>query len=201
MSRPHTLALPALFALALAAVPVFTARAQRATAGSTSGVFFGLQYTGTSVSVKSAAENLEFGSGFGLHVGVGLTENVSVLANFDRGVLTRRFDDSDVTISQYDALLRAYLVPGPTSPVRVFATGGVTGRAATGSTDFKGVAPTAGAGVHLGLSPNIALTGSALWTFGNLTRLSTITGGNTTRQDFKSTGTRIQVGASLYLFK
>lgn len=196
MSRSRTMS----FAIALTLATVASANLQ-AQPGSTRGVFFGLQYTGSSISAKSAAENLKFGSGFGLHAGAGISDNVSILANFDRGVLTRRFDNSDVTISQYDALLRLYLVPGVESPFRVFATGGATGRAATGSTDFDGIAPTGGAGVHLGLGNNVALTASALWTFGNLTRIGTITGGNTSKQDFKSTQTRIQVGGSIYLFK
>lgn len=196
MSRSHTLSLA--IALTLAPLAAHTLEAQP---GSTRGVFFGLQYTGSSINAKEAAENLKFGSGFGLHAGAGISDNVAILANFDRGVLTRRFDNSDVTVTQYDALLRLYMLPGVESPVRIFATGGATGRAATGSTDFDGIAPTGGAGVHLGLGNNLAVTASALWTFGNLTRIGTITGGNTNKQDFKSTQTRIQVGGSIYLFK
>ena len=175
-----------------------TAQAQ---AGAGRGLFVGLQYAGASVSVKEAAENLEFGSGFGLHAGFGMSDNVSVLVNFDRNVLNRRRDNEDVTVSQYDALLRYQLFPGADSPLRVFGTAGATGRAASGTTEFEGVAPTAGAGVQLHVSSSVALTGTALWTFGNLTSLRELTGGGTTRETFRSTGTRVQVGASLYLFR
>jgi hypothetical protein len=148
--------------------------------------------------VKSAAEDLEFGNGFGLHAGIGLSDRWSVLVNFDRSVLTGADSDAEVKLSQYDALLRLHLFPGPASPLRVFATAGATGRAASGSTEFEGVAPTAGAGVHLFLTPQIALNGTALWTFGNLTRASELS--NSTRESFRSTGTRVQAGVSLYLF-
>lgn len=198
MSHNRTPVFATILALLATTLGGTTLQAQ---AGSTRGLMVGLQYAGASVSVKEAAEDLKFGSGFGLHAGFGMSDNVAVLVNFDRNVLTRRGDSDDVTISQYDALLRLYLVPGADSPVRLFATAGATGRAASGSTDFDGVAPTGGAGVHIGLTPNIALTGSALWTFGNLTRLRDITGGNTTKESFKSTSTRVQVGASLYLFR
>jgi Outer membrane protein beta-barrel domain len=174
------------------------ATAAHAQPGSTKGVFLGIQYAGASVSVKSAAEDLEFGNGFGLHAGIGLSDRWSVLVNFDRSVLTGTDSDAEVKLSQYDALLRLHLFPGPASPLRVFATAGATGRAASGSTEFEGVAPTAGAGVHLFLTPQIALNGTALWTFGNLTRASELS--NSTRESFRSTGTRVQAGVSLYLF-
>lgn len=181
-------------ALAVCAVSA-TAHAQ---AGSTKGVFLGIQYAGASVSVKSAAEDLEFGNGFGLHAGLGLSDSWSVLVNFDRSVLTGADSNAEVKLSQYDALLRLNLLPGPESPVRLFVTAGATGRAASGTTEFEGIAPTAGGGVHLFLTPKIALNGTALWTFGNLTRASQLS--NSTRDTFKSTGTRVQAGVSLYLF-
>ncbi|MBL0939505.1 MAG: outer membrane beta-barrel protein [Gemmatimonadaceae bacterium] len=172
-----------------------------AQSGNTRGLFVGLQYSGASVSVKEAAENLEFGSGFGLHAGLGISDNVSFLVNFDRNVLNRRRDNNDVTVTNYDALLRYHLFPAAGSPLRVFGTVGATGRAATGTTEFEGVAPTAGAGLHINVTPMIGLTGTALWTFGNMTSLQDLTGGGTTRETFRSTATRVQVGASLYLFR
>ncbi|BAH39421.1 MAG TPA: hypothetical protein DGD08_02430 [Gemmatimonas aurantiaca] len=203
MSRTRFRSMPRLAAAAVALFATFSATRveAQADAGSTKGLFFGLQYAGASVSVKDAAEDLKFGSGFGLHAGLGISDNVAVLVNFDRSAVTRRGNSDDLTLKQYDALLRMYLLPGASSPVRVFATAGATGRAADRSTKFEGIAPTAGAGVHLGITPHIAITGTALWTFGNLTRLDDITGGSTTKEDFRSTGTRVQVGASLYLFR
>ncbi len=169
--------------------------------GSTRGLMAGLQYTGASFDVRSAAEDLRFGSGFGLHVGFGMGDDIAVLANFDRAVLRRRSDSDAVTVSQYDALLRAYLTPGPDSPVRLFAVAGATGRAASGTTEFKGLAPTGGAGAHIGIAPAVALTGSVLWTFGNLVRLRDLTGGDVTRETFKSTGVRVQAGMTVFLFR
>lgn len=207
-STPHrrypiaaTLAGKVAFALASAVALAVASPTLEAQAGSTRGLMLGLQYAGASVSVADAAEDLRFGNGFGLHAGYGVSDNIALLANFDRGVLTRRGDNDNVTVSQYDALLRMYLAPGASSPVRLFATAGATGRAATGSTSFEGVAPTGGAGIHLGVTSGVSLTGTALWTFGNLTRLADITSGRLTKESFKATGTRVQVGATLYLFR
>lgn len=188
-------------AIALMAMTTLSVTPAGAQSGNTRGPFVGIQYSGASVSVREAAENLEFGSGFGLHAGVGVSDNVSILINFDRNVLNRRRDNNDVTVTNYDALLRYHLFPAAGSPLRVFGTVGATGRAATRTVEFKGVAPTAGAGIHVNVTPMIGLTGTALWTFGNLTSLRELTGGETTRDTFRSTATRVQVGASLYFFR
>lgn len=204
MSKNQSRSTSAIVAATIAALlTTFSAGAAhaQADAGSTKGLFLGIQYAGASVSVKDAAEDLKFGSGFGLHAGMGFSDNVALLVNFDRSAVTRRSDDNGLTLKQYDALLRVYLLPDASSPFRVFATAGATGRAVDKSTKFENIAPTAGAGLHVGITPHFAVTGTALWTFGNLTRLDEITGGSTTKEDFKSTGTRVQVGASLYLFR
>jgi len=165
-------------------------------AQSTKGLFLGIQYSGSSVSVQSAANDLEFGGGFGVHAGLGLTDTFSVLANFDRSVLTGS-NNTDVALTQYDALLRMHLFPGASSPLRVFVTGGATARTANSGRDFEGIAPTGGAGAHLSLTRKIAVNATALWTFGNLTQASALT--SRQNEQFKSTGTRVQAGVSLYL--
>ena len=166
-------------------------------AQSAKGLFVGIQYSGASVNVKEAAQDLEFGNGFGVHAGIGLTDRFSLLANFDRSVLTGA-NDNDVELTQYDALLRMNLL-GAGLPVKVFLTGGATARTANSGRDFEGIAPTGGAGAQLFITPRLAVHGTALWTFGNLTRASQLNG-NDLDQKFTSTGTRIQAGASLYLF-
>ncbi len=181
----------AFTAAALAATAAASAEAQ-----SGKGLFVGIQYAGASVNVKEAAEDLEFGNGFGVHLGVGLSERWSVLANFDRSLLTG--NSADVRLTQYDALLRLHLI-GAASPLKLFVTGGATARSANAGRDFEGIAPTGGGGVQLFLSSGLAVHGTALWTFGNLTRASQLSG-NTVDRQFTSTGTRVQAGASLYLF-
>ncbi|MFO0074625.1 MAG: hypothetical protein ACK55A_21425, partial [Gemmatimonas sp.] len=64
---------------ALAAAALSTAAAASAEAQSGKGLFVGIQYAGASVNVKDAADDLEFGSGFGVHAGLGLSERWSVL--------------------------------------------------------------------------------------------------------------------------
>jgi hypothetical protein len=76
-------------------------------------------------------------------------------------------------------------------------TGGATGRSASKGEDFKNISPTGGAGVQLFVTPHIALNGTALWTFGNLTRADQIST-STPAGTYKSTQTRINVGVSLY---
>jgi hypothetical protein len=166
-------------------------------AQSSKGLFVGIQYTGASVSVKDAAQKLEFGNGFGVHAGLGLTDTWSLVANFDRSVLTGS-NNTDVELTQYDALLRMNLIGGG-SPLKLFVTAGATARTANRGRDFEGIAPTGGGGAQLFITPRIAVHGTALWTYGNLTRASQVSGSNL-EQQFRSTGTRIQAGAALYLF-
>ena len=157
MSRNRKPVLATVLALAM----VLTGTHLQAQAGSTRGLMVGLQYAGASVSVKEAAEDLKFGSGFGLHAGFGMSDNVAVLVNFDRNVLTRRGDSDDVTISQYDALLRLYRCRCADSPVRLFATAGPPDARHRGRPILM-ASLHRWCGVHIGLTPNIALTGSAL---------------------------------------
>ncbi|MBY0490752.1 MAG: porin family protein [Gemmatimonadaceae bacterium] len=171
-------------ALSVAGAPVAQAQA---------GPFVGIQYSGSSVSVKDAANDLKFGSGFGLHAGLA-GSRWAVLANFDRSVLTR--DAADVTLTQYDALARLTLL-GSGSPFQLYATGGATGRSASKGTDFKSIAPTGGAGVQLFVTPHIALNGTALWTYGNLTRANQLST-NAPAGTYTSTQTRVNVGVSIY---
>ncbi len=182
---------------AVVAATVLGGTALTAGAQTTKGLFFGIQYAGSSLDVKTAAQKLDFGSGFGLHAGLGLSDNVSVLANFDRSVLTGKSGDASVTVSQYDALLRLSVL-GAGSPLRVFVTGGATARSANAGRDFEEIAPTGGAGVQLFLSPKLAVNGTALWTFGKLTQAGQLS--NSTPGQYESTQTRIQAGGSLYLF-
>lgn len=169
-----------------------------ADAQSTKGIFVGIQYAGSSLNVKSAAENLEFGNGFGVHAGLGISDTWSVLANFDRSVLTGSTSNADVTLTQYDALLRMNVLPGAGSPIRVFLTAGATARSVDAGREFEQISPTAGAGAHLFVTPKIAINGTALWTFGKLTQADQLTAGQ--NGQFESTQTRVQAGVSLYLF-
>lgn len=176
------------FGMAVAALAVMAgsvAEAQR-------GPFAGIQYSGSSVSVNGAAQDLTFGGGFGLHAGLS-GGGWAVLANFDRSVLTR--DAADVRLTQYDALLRRTLVGG--SAIQLFATGGATARSASRGEDFEGIAPTGGGGVQLFVTSQIALHGTALWTFGNLTRASQVSS-SLPAATLRSTQTRVNVGVSLY---
>lgn len=166
---------------------------------STKGLFLGLQYAGSSLSVRSAAETLDFGGGFGLHAGLGFSDTWAVVANFDRSVLTGGGGNGNVTVSQYDALLRMNVLPGAGSPLRIFLTGGATARSANAGRDFEDIAPTAGAGAHLFLTRKIALNGTALWTFGKLTRTNGLST-DAIDEQFQSTQARVQAGVSLYLF-
>ena len=61
----------------LAAVP---AQAQ-------TGLFVGAQITGASLSYKDAAQDLDFGSGYGVHAGLMLGSSLGVLVNYDKNTL------------------------------------------------------------------------------------------------------------------
>ena len=131
----------ASFALLAGAV---TAEAQ-----STTGLFLGVQYAGSSLSIKSAVEDLDFRGGFGLHAGIGLSETWSVLANFDRSALTGSTTGTDVVLTQYDALLRMNMFSAAGGTLRVFLTGGATARTTNAGRNFEQIAPTAGGGAAM----------------------------------------------------
>lgn len=194
MTKARMLMVAGLLALGTSA-----AEAQR---GSTSGLFGGIQYTGASVDLKEAGNEVDFGGGFGVHAGIGFGQRFALLVNYDKTKQSASgAGGNDVDLAQFDALARIYLFGGKDWIVRPFVTGGITGRVATedgaGSAEFDGTSPTAGGGLSIALIPRIHLTGSALWTFGNLTNKEATVGAN---NEYKSTGTRVQVGASLYLF-
>lgn len=62
---------------AFTAAALSATAAAKAEAQSGKGLFVGIQYAGASVNVQEAAEDLEFGNGFGVHAGVGLSERWS----------------------------------------------------------------------------------------------------------------------------
>lgn len=182
--------------MAVAGPALLLASAPRAEAQA--GIFVGAQFTGASIDLKGAADNVDFGQGFGLHAGVGLGPAWSLVVNYDRNTLARSgAAPGSVRLVQWDALGRLSLLGA--SVVSPFVTAGVTGRSVQGTTDFEGLAPTGGGGLKIHVTPNLALTGTALWTFGNLTTKDDVTSGNDA--SFRATGARVQIGASLYLFR
>lgn len=174
--------------LSMAARPVFAQN------GSTAGLFVGLQYTGAALDLAGAAKTVKFGSGFGMHAGLGLGQTLTLLVNYDNNKLPTSGSGS-TKLTQVDALARIHILSGSGSAIRPYLTGGVTARTAKGTSDFQGKAPTGGAGVTVQL-PGISLFATALWTFGNLTSSSALVSG---KSSFSSTGTRVQIGTSYYL--
>jgi hypothetical protein len=180
---------------ALLLVPVARAHAQM---GTSSGLFGGIHYSGASLDLEGASRKVDFGGGYGLHAGLGLGDALQLVVNYDKNTLTGSGTTGNADVAQFDALARLFLLLPPGSPLRVFATGGVTGRTIKLGQEFDGLSPTGGAGVFLKVIPKVAFTGTALWTFGNLKSASQLQNG--TGNEFKSTGVRVQVGASLFLF-
>jgi len=184
----------AMFALVAASllVAVVPARAQ-------TGLFVGVQATGASLTYKDAAQNLDFGSGYGVHAGLMLGSSFGVLVNYDKNTLGSSGGDTD--LGQWDLLGRMSFIG--IGPARTFLTGGLTGRTttsrfyngSTGNFDFSGMNPTAGITGQLMLTSKLAVDGGVLWTFG---RFNDTHGYNTNRVD--ATGSRVSVGVSYYLF-
>ncbi|MBU6365686.1 MAG: outer membrane beta-barrel protein [Gemmatimonadetes bacterium] len=161
------------------------------------GIFAGIHYSGASLDLKGASKNVDFGGGYGVHAGVGLGDNLQVVVNYDKNRLPSGAGGTSAEVAQVDALARLFVLVPPGSPLRVFATGGVTGRTVKFGQEFDGLSPTGGAGVYVRPLPKVAFTGTALWTFGNLTSSTQLT--NRSGNEFSSTGVRVQVGASLFL--
>ena len=163
------------------------------------GLFVGVQATGASLTYKAAAENLNFGSGYGVHAGLTLGSAFGVLLNYDKNTLGASGGDTD--LGQWDILGRLSFIG--IGPAKTFLTAGVTGRKATssfysgstGSFDFSGMNPTAGLTAQLLLTSKLALDGGVLWTFG---KFNDTHGYSTSRVD--ATGSRVSVGVSYYLF-
>ena len=175
--------------LILAAVP---ARGQ-------TGLFVGAQVTGASLDYKNAAQNLDFGSGFGIHAGLTFGSSVGVLVNYDKNVLGSSGGNTD--LGQWDLLGRLRFIG--MGPLKTYLTAGITGRTAqskiyndsTGNFDFSGTNPTAGLTAQFMVLPKLSIDGGVLWTFGKFHD----TGGYTASR-VEATGARVSVGASYYLF-
>src|SRR5512140_3213382 len=163
------------------------------------GLYVGAQVTGTSLTYKDAAANLDFGSGVGLHAGLQLGSLFGVLVNYDKATLGASGGNTD--LGQWDILGRLSLIS--LGPVRTYVAAGVTGRKATsgfyngttGSFDFSGMNPTAGFNGQAMITSKLAIDGSVLWTFG---KFNDTHGYSSSRVE--ATGSRVSVGASYYLF-
>lgn len=179
-------------------IALAVALATAAPAGAQSGLFVGLQATGASLTYKGAAENLDFGSGIGVHAGIMLGGSLGVLVNYDKNTLGSSGGDTD--LGQWDLLGRMSFVS--IGPARTYFTAGITGRKSTssfyngytGSYDFSGMNPTAGLTGQLHLTQKFALDGGVLWTFG---RFNDTHGYSTSRVE--ATGARVSIGGSYYL--
>jgi len=163
------------------------------------GLFIGAQATGASLKYKDAAQNLDFGSGFGVHAGLMLGSSFGVLVNYDKNTLGASGGDTD--LGQWDLLGRMSFIG--VGPAKTYLTAGLTGRTttskfyngSTGNFDFSGMNPTAGLTGQLMLGSKLALDGGVLWTFGKFND----TNGYTTSR-VEATGARVSVGVSYYLF-
>jgi len=159
-------------------------------------LFGGIHYSGAALDLEGASKKVDFGGGYGLHAGVGLGSSLQLVVNYDRNSLAGTSTTAaSADVAQFDALARLIVLSA--SPIRLFATGGVTGRTVKMGESFDGMSATGGGGVMLKVLPVLALSGTALWTFGNLTSASQLQ--NRTGNEFKSTGVRVQVGASFFL--
>ncbi|MHB0964353.1 MAG: outer membrane protein [Gemmatimonadaceae bacterium] len=173
----------------LAAVP---ARAQ-------TGLFVGAQVTGASLNYKDAAQNLDFGSGYGVHAGLMLGSSLGVLVNYDKNTLGSSTGDTD--LGQWDLLGRLRFIG--VGPLRTYLTAGITGRTAaskvyngtTGDFDFSGTNPTAGLTGQFMLGSKLAVDGGVLWTFGKFNDTQ-----GYSASKVEATGSRVSVGLSYYLF-
>ena len=181
-----------LVAATLVALAAPSAQAQ-------TGLFVGAHITGASLTYKDAAQDLDFGSGVGVHAGLTLGSSFGVLVNYDKNTLGSAGGDTE--LGQWDLLGRLRFVG--VGPLRTYLTGGLTGRTATsrffdgdpGDFDFSGTNPTAGLTAQMALTSKLAVDGGVLWTFG---RFNDTKGYSTSRVE--ATGSRVFVGASYYLF-
>jgi hypothetical protein len=162
------------------------------------GLFIGAQATGASLTYRDAADNLDFGSGFGVHAGVMLGSSLGVLVNYDKNTLGASTGDTE--LGQWDLLGRMSFIG--LGPAKTYLTAGLTGRTTTsrfyngtsGDFDFSGMNPTAGLTGQLMLTSKLAIDGGVLWTFG---KFNDTNGYSISRVE--ATGSRVSVGVSYYL--
>lgn len=163
------------------------------------GLFVGAQVTGASLSYKDAAQDLDFGSGYGVHAGLMLGSSLGVLVNYDRTTLGSSLGDTE--LGQWDLLGRFRFIG--VGPLRTYLTAGITGRSTesriydgnTGDWDFSGTNPTAGLTGQFMVGSRLAVDGGVLWTFG---KFNDTPGYSASRVE--ATGSRVSVGVSYYLF-
>lgn len=175
-------------ALCVLAVP---ARAQ-------SGLYGGIQWTGASLDYKDAVQQLDFGSGYGVHAGANLGTLIGVLVNYDKNTLSSSGGDTE--LGQWDVLGRLRFIH--IGPLKTYLTGGITGRSAaskiyngkTGTFDFSGTNPTGGLMAQIFVTSKLAIDGGLLWTFG---KFNDTKGYSASRVE--ATGSRVSIGASFFL--
>ncbi len=181
--------------MAMAALLLLTAVPAQAQTG----LFVGAQITGASLSYKDAAQDLDFGSGFGVHAGLMLGSSLGLLVNYDKNMLGSSSGDTE--LGQWDLLGRLRFVG--VGPLRTYLTAGITGRSAasdvyngtTGDFDFSGTNPTAGLTAQFMVGSKLAVDGGVLWTFG---KFNDTPGYSASKVE--ATGSRVSVGLSYYLF-
>lgn len=163
------------------------------------GLFVGAQVTGASLNYKDAAQNLDFGSGYGLHAGLMLGSSLGVLVNYDKNTLGASGGDTE--LAQWDLLGRLRFIG--VGPLRTYLTAGVTGRSTdaqvynglTGDFSFSGTNPTAGLTGQIMVGSKLAVDGGVLWTFGKFNDTQ-----GYSASKVEATGSRVSVGLSYYLF-
>jgi hypothetical protein len=163
------------------------------------GLFVGAQVTGASLSYKDAAQDLDFGSGYGVHAGLMLGSSLGVLVNYDKNTLGSPLGDTE--LGQWDLLGRFRFIG--VGPLSTYLTAGITGRSTesqiydgdSGDWDFSGTNPTAGLTAQFMVGSKLAVDGGVLWTFG---KFNDTPGYSASRVE--ATGSRVSVGVSYYLF-
>jgi hypothetical protein len=164
-----------------------------------SGLFVGAQVTGASLTYKDAAQDLDFGSGYGVHAGLMLGSSLGILVNYDRSTLGSSGGDTE--LRQWDLLGRMKFIG--IGPLRSYLTAGITGRGTsswiyngvTGDFDFSGTNPTAGLTAQAMLTSKLAVDGGVLWTFGKFNHTP-----GYSASGVEANGSRVSVGVSYYLF-
>lgn len=170
----------------------------------TAGFHAGLFLNGSSVKLEDS-DAVESGGGGSLHLGYGITQNVSVFVRGNAAQIQSDAGDDSYTMAHFDIGAR-YSFASAASALRPFVQGAVSGRAFSadlagqGTLEARGPGFTAAAGLEYFFTPAIAMEAGLSYSLGKFNE-GRLGGGEWVDFEddaFNATSARFDIGVSIH---
>ncbi len=166
----RTLVLAATLAGTLSTTAAAQFDAPGAPRSNTAGLNLGVFLNGSAIQAEDS-DVVESGGGVSLHLGYGVTPNVSLFMRVNGAVIQPSGADAEYALAHFDLGAR-YSFGGTALALRPFVQGAVSGRGfaadmgSQGTLQARGPGFTGGAGVEYFFNPNLALEAGLSLSFG-----------------------------------